>query len=134
MWLLYLVLFVVILFIYLFFGCAESSLLCGLFSSCVEQGLISSCGARVSHCSGFSFRGVQALELTGFSSSSTWAHWLQFPMFYNIGLTVAVHGLSCLEACETFSSQESNLSLLHWQVDSLSLSHQGNPDHSLYIF
>ena len=29
-------------------GCAESWLLCGLFSSCGEHGLLSSCGARAS--------------------------------------------------------------------------------------
>ena len=30
-------------------------------------------------------------------------------------------------ACETFLDQGSNLCLLHWQADSLPLSHQGNP-------
>ena len=33
---------------YLFiFGCTESSLLCGSFSSCGKQGLLSRCGARL---------------------------------------------------------------------------------------
>ena len=42
-------------FIYLFiFDCAGSSLPRGLFSSCGEWGLLSSCGAQTSHCSGFS--------------------------------------------------------------------------------
>ena len=41
-------------FFNLFFVCAGSSLLHGLFSSCGEQGLFSSCETRVSHCSGFS--------------------------------------------------------------------------------
>ena len=41
----------IILFI---FGCAGSSLLRGLFSSCGEEGLLSSCGVRASRCSGFS--------------------------------------------------------------------------------
>ena len=36
------------------FGCAGSSLLHGLFSSCGERGLLSSCPARASPCSGFS--------------------------------------------------------------------------------
>jgi hypothetical protein len=41
--------------IYLFvFGCAGSSLLQRLSSSCRELGLLSSCGARASHGSGFS--------------------------------------------------------------------------------
>ena len=30
----------------------------------------------------------------------------------------------------TFLTQESNLCLLHWQVDSLPLSHQGSPLHT----
>ena len=52
--------FTIILFMYSFiFGCAGSLLLCGLFSSCSEQGLVSSCGARASHCSGFSCHGAQ---------------------------------------------------------------------------
>ena len=34
------------------FDCPGSSLLCGLFSSCDEQGLLSSCGSQASHCSG----------------------------------------------------------------------------------
>ena len=37
----------------LIFGCAESSLLQGLFSSCSECGLLSSCSVRASHCGGF---------------------------------------------------------------------------------
>ena len=40
--------------IYLFiFDCAGSSLLCGLFSSCGDRGLLSSWGAQASRCSGF---------------------------------------------------------------------------------
>ena len=55
-------------FIYLFtFGCIGSSLLCGLFSSCDEQGLLSSCGAWASHCNGF-FCGAWAIGHTSFSS------------------------------------------------------------------
>jgi len=46
------VLFLILLFI---FGCAESSLLLGLFSSFGEWGLLSSCGALASYCSAFFF-------------------------------------------------------------------------------
>ena len=61
------------LFIYLFvFGCAGSSLLHRLFSSCGEPGLLPSCGARASHCGGFSCCRAQALGTVGFSSCSTW--------------------------------------------------------------
>ena len=49
-------------FIYFFiFGCA-GSLLVRLFSSCGEQGLLSTCGAPASHCSGFSCYRAQAVE------------------------------------------------------------------------
>ena len=54
---------------YLFiFGCAGSSWLLELFSSCSERGLLSSCGVRASHCGHFSCCGVQALGRVGFSS------------------------------------------------------------------
>ena len=43
-----------------------------------------------------------------------------------MGSTVVVQGLSCSVACEIFLDQEWNLCLLHWQVDSLPLSHQGS--------
>ena len=52
-------------------GCAESSSLCRLFSSCGEQGLLSSGGAQAPHCSGLSC-GAWALECMGFNSCSTW--------------------------------------------------------------
>ena len=38
----------------LFFDCTGSSLLQGLLFTCSEQGLLSGCGTRASHCSGFS--------------------------------------------------------------------------------
>ena len=40
---------------------------------------------------------------------------------------VAVHGLSCSEACGLLPDQGSNSTLLHWQVDSQPLDHQGSP-------
>ena len=61
------------LFIYFIFGCAVSSSLCRLFSSCGKQRLLSSCSARASHCSGFSCFGAQALECAGFGSHGSWA-------------------------------------------------------------
>ena len=36
--------------IYLFFGCAGSLLLCGLFSSCDEWGLLFNCSVLASYC------------------------------------------------------------------------------------
>ena len=44
-----------------------------------------------------------------------------------IGSAVVVHRLSCSAACEIFLDQALNPCLLHWQVDSLPLSHQGSP-------
>ena len=46
------------------FGCAGSSLLLGLFSTCGKKRLLSSCGAQTSHCDG----GAQARGHEGFSS------------------------------------------------------------------
>ena len=54
-----------------FCGCAGSSLLCGLFSSCSKQGLISGCDARASYCDGFSH--CEALAL-GTRASVVVAH------------------------------------------------------------
>ena len=60
------------------FGRAGSLLLLGLFPSCDEQGLLSSCGARASHCSGFSCCRARALGYSCFSSCVSWAleRWL----------------------------------------------------------
>ena len=41
-----------------------------------------------------------------------------------------VHMLSCSSTCETFPDQGLNLCLLHWQVGSSPLNHQGSPCHS----
>ena len=54
-------------FICLFtFGCAGSLLLCRLFSSCGNQGLLSSCSTWASHCSGISCWAAWALGCMGF--------------------------------------------------------------------
>ena len=59
---------------YLFsFGCAVSSLLCGLFCSCGEQGLLACCCVLGSHFRSFSCCGAQALGRVGFSSCGSWA-------------------------------------------------------------
>ena len=39
-----------------------------------------------------------------------------------------MHGLSCSVACGLFLDRGSNPCLLHWQADSLPLSHQGSPE------
>ena len=70
----------VILFLfYLFiFGCAGSSLLCGLFL-CGERGPLSSCGPRASYRGGSSCCGARALGCVGFNSCGRWAQQLRFP-------------------------------------------------------
>ena len=86
------------------FGFAGSLLLCGLFSSCGRQGLLSHWSAWASHCGGFSCCGAWALEYR-LNSCGTWA--------YSYSLV-----------CGIFLDQGWNLCLLHWQADSLPLSHQ----------
>ena len=44
---------------------------------------------------------------------------------YSTGSVVMVHGLGCSSTCGIFWHQGSNPCLLHWQADSLPLSHQG---------
>ena len=52
----------------------------------------------------------------------SWAHRLQY--LWHVGFA---HGLSYSAACGILSDQGLNPCLLHWQADSLSLSHQGSP-------
>ena len=49
----------------------------------------------------------------------------------NVCSAVAAQGLSCYMACQVFLNQGPNLHLLHWQVDSLPLIHQGSPRENL---
>ena len=94
------------------FGCAGSSLLCGLFFSCWEQG-------AALHCSGFSCCRAQALVHVGSIAAVS--------RLQNTGSTAVAHRLSCQTACRIFLDQGSKLCLLKLQVDSLPLSHQGSP-------
>ena len=96
-----------IIFICLF-GCAGSSSLRRLFSSCGEQRLLSSYPVQASHWSGFSCCGVQALRC--------------------VCSVVVVSGLSCSVACGIVPDHGSNLYLLHLQVGSSPLSRQGSQE------
>ena len=58
--------------LFIYWLCWVFAAVCGHFSGCGKQGLLSSCGARTSHCSGFSLQStgcrcndpvVAALEL-----------------------------------------------------------------------
>ena len=99
------------LFIYL--GCAGSSLLCvGLLQLQQVGGLFSRCSAQALRCSCFSC-GAQAL--------GSWTS------------VVVVHKLSCSAACGIFLDQGLNPCPLHWQADSLPLSHQENPSSGFIL-
>ena len=65
-------------------------------------------------CCGFSCYRTQAIGHAGFSSCGlrSWGSW------------ALEHRLSWSKPCGIFSDQGLNLCLLHWQADSLSLSHQ----------
>ena len=60
-------------YVFIYCGCARSSLLLGSFSSCSEQELLCTCWAQFSHCGGLSRCGAQALGHAGFSSCGVWA-------------------------------------------------------------
>ena len=87
-----------VFFFFFFFGCAESSLLGQLFSSCDKQGPLSTCGAQASDCGGFSCCRAWALG--------------------HAGSVAEAFGLSCLVACGIFLDRGWNSSPLHWRVDS----------------
>ena len=62
-----------------------------------------------------------------------WASWLgpkgsvaEMPWFQRAGSGAVAHRLSCSAACGFFLDQGSNPYPLHWQVDSLPLSHHGS--------
>ena len=80
------------------------------FSSCSERGLLSSCSAQISHCSGFSRCRAWA---PGTQASVVAAHG-----FSRAGSLVVAHGPSCPTACGIFLDQGLNLRPLHYKADS----------------
>ena len=52
----------------------------------------------------------------------------------SIGSTVVAYSLSCSIAHGIFPEQGSNPCLLHWQVDSIPLSHPGSLVTALFIY
>ena len=100
------------------FGCAGSLLLGRLLSSCGKWGLLYSCGACATHCSGFScYRAV----FRAFGLQQLWhvGSVVVAPRLWNIGSVVVAHGPSCPAACGFFLDQRSNPCLLYWSADSL---------------
>ena len=101
----------IILFIYAW--------LCRCFSSCSKQGLL--------------FVAVQGL-LTVMASlalqhrfSGALASVVAVSELQHTGSVVVAHWISCSVACGIFPGQGQNPCLLHWQADSILLSHQGSP-------
>ena len=107
------------------FGCAGSSLPLGLSFVVASWGYSSSCGGLVTAVASLASGHGLSLGHADFSSSGgTWAQ--------ELWLLASEHRLnscelSCSTACGIFLDQGSNLCLLHWQADSLLLSHQGSP-------
>ena len=94
-------------------------MLCGLFSSCREQGLLS-----------LRWMGFSLLRLLLLWSMGSRAHRFQQLRFSGtkvLEYKVVVHGLTCSEACGIFPDQGLNPLLWHGQVTSTSLSHQWKP-------
>ena len=85
----------------------------------VVHGLLTEVASLVEH----RLQGVKASATAVCGLSSCSSHALQ-----STGSTVVVHRPSCSVACQIFLDQGLNLYLLHWQADSLSLSHQENPE------
>ena len=83
---------------------------------------------RASHCGGFSCCGAQAPGRTGFSSCV--GSVVVAPGLESTGSAVVAQGLSCSVACGIIPDERSNLGLLHWQEDSLPLSHHESPHPS----
>ena len=84
------------------------------------------CGIWTS-CCGFSCCGTHILGYMSFSSYGTWAQQLWVPGLQSTGSVIVVHRSSYPVTCGIFLDQGQNSCLLHWQVDSLPLSHHGNP-------
>ena len=78
------------------------------------------------HCSGFSRCQTQALGQEGGGSCGSRAQQVGSGLS-STGSVATALGLSSSETREVFLDWGSNPCLLHWQVDSSPLSHQGSP-------
>ena len=123
-------LFYKFIYFYLFtFGCTGgwgSSLLLAGFLQLQQAGATFRCGARASHCGGFSCCRAQALgtraQQLWLAGSVVVARGLQ-----SAGSAAVVQGPSCSAACGICPDQGSNPRTLHRQAGSQPLRHQGSP-------
>ena len=106
------------------FGCAGYLLLCGLFSSHAEWGATLCCGVLASHGSGPFLVQSTGSRMWGFSSRGTWAQQVWLPGFTAEAQQLGPIGLVALQHVRPWIREPS---LLHWQADSLPLSHQEVP-------
>jgi len=112
-------------FIYLFLPVL--SLCC-----CVGFSLIVVSGATEQlRCAGFSLWWSPLLHLGRSHIPCTGSAVAVVPRSQSTGSIVVVHRLSCSAAGGIFLKQGPNSCLLHWQMDSLPLSHQGS--HALAL-
>ena len=123
----------IIILFYSFFGYSASlrtGLLHQLFSSCREQGQTSGCSAWASHCGDFS---CAAWTVGTWASVAAARGSVAVPCrIKSTGSIAVVHELSCSVAYGIFRDQKLNPCILHCQVHSLALSHQGS--HQKYCF
>ena len=116
--------------IYLFvFGCAGSSWLCVRSSLVAASGGDSLGAVRRLLPAAASCR-ARAPGQAGFLAA---ARGLRSRAFRALDPGSVVVAVSCPVACGIFPDQVSNLNLLHWQADSLPLSHQGSPHFCLFL-
>ena len=75
-------------------------------------------------CMGFSLQWLLQWEQ---NLQGMWAFIVAAPGVQSVHSIVVTLELGCSVECRIFLNQGSSPCLLHWQVDSLPLSHQGNP-------
>ena len=117
--------FVISLSLFFFFWPCWVFIATRLFSSCGEWWLLSSCGASL-------LQWLLLLQRTDSRALRLQKLWhvsslVADPRLWSTSSAVVAHRLSCSGTCGIFLDQESNLCLMHWQADSLPLSHQGSP-------
>jgi len=127
-------LFLVSLFKRLFIILVALALCCCMraFSSCGEWGLLF-VGVAGFSCSGFSCCRARALGVQASVAQHTGTA-AAAPGLQNVASEVVAHGLSYSPARGIFLEQGWNLCLLHWQMNSYPLGHQGSLQFSSVQF
>ena len=90
-------------------------------------------------CTGFSLWWLLLLWSTGSGAHGLQSLWptgsvVVAPGLQSIGSILVAHRRGCPMAYEIFPDHGSNLCLMHWQADSLPLSHQGSPRRKFQNF